>query len=124
VEASTITTGGPGELAAINWILTQLERAGLDKSHAVRFYAAYSSYLLAASAALSRQRLRGEEEPAPAWIGEVRAAEVARLPALAAVLPELLTLSDRDVFLTGVDVLLDSVVASTQRATAEDEHAH
>src|SRR4029077_67554 len=28
-EVAAIATGGPGELAAINWILTQLERAGL-----------------------------------------------------------------------------------------------
>ena len=52
VEASAIATGGPGELGAINWILTQFGRAGLGKEQAVRFYAAYSSYVLAAAAAL------------------------------------------------------------------------
>jgi AcrR family transcriptional regulator len=117
VEATTIATGGPGELGAIDWILTQLERAGLDKRQAVRFYAAYSSFVLGAAAALSRHRLSGEGEARAAWIGEVRAVEVARLPALAAVLPELLALSDRDVFLTGVDILLDSVVAGDPGAT-------
>ncbi len=34
-EVAAIATGGPGELAAINWILTQLERAGLAKDQAV-----------------------------------------------------------------------------------------
>ncbi len=123
VEATSITTGGPGELDAINWILTQLERAGLDKRQAVRFYAAYSSFVLGAAAARSRHRLSGEGGASATWIGEVRAVDVARLPALAAVLPELLALSDRDVFLTGVDILLDSVVAGVSGASAEGEHA-
>ena len=113
VDSSTIATGGPGELSAINWILTQLERAGLGKEEAVRFYAAYSSYVLAAAAALSRQRLRGEDNTH--WVGDLRAVDAARLPALSAVIPELVSLSDRDVFLTGVEVFLDSVEAVAQR---------
>ncbi len=110
VESSTIATGGPGELAAINWILTQLGRAGLDKEQAVRFYAAYSSYVLAGAAALSRQALN-EDDTAARWVGDLRAVDAARLPALSAVIPELVALSDRDVFLTGVEVFLDSVEA-------------
>ena len=110
VESSAMSTGGPGELAAINWILTQLERAGLRKEQAVRFYAAYSSYVLAAAAALSRQTLRDAETGSPSrWVGDLRAVDAAQLPALAAVLPELVALSDREVFMMGVDVFLDSV---------------
>ena len=75
----------------------------------MRFYAAYSSYVLAAAAALSRQRLRHEDNSH--WVGDLRAVDAARLPALSAVIPELVALSDRDVFLTGVEVLLDSVEA-------------
>ena len=110
VDSSTIATGGPGELSAINWILTQLERAGLGKEQAVRFYAAYSSYVLAAAAALSRQRLH-DEDSTTRWVGDLRAVDAARLPALSAVIPELVALSDRDVFLTGIEVFLDSVEA-------------
>lgn len=110
VEAPGIATGGPGELQAINWILTQLERAGLDKRQTVRFYAAYSSYVLAAAAALSRQHLRDEDvEEASRWVGDLRAVDAARMPAVAALIPELVELSDRDVFLTGIEVFLDSV---------------
>ncbi len=108
VDSSTIATGGLGELAAINWILTQLGRAGLGKEQAVRFYAAYSSYVLAAAAALSRQQLR-DDASAAHWVGDLRAVDAARFPAVSAVLPELVALSDRDVFLTGVEVFLDSV---------------
>ena len=117
VESSFVATGGIGELTAINWILTQLGRAGLDKQQAVRFYAAYSSYVLAAAAALSRQNLQDGDGTTSRWIGELRAVDAARLPAVAAVIPELAALSDREVFVTGVEVLLDSVealAASTQ----------
>ena len=120
VESPAIATGGVGELTAINWILTQLGRAGLVQEQAVRFYAAYSSYVLAAAGALARQRLRDQETGTTShWVGELRAVDAARLPALAAVIPELVALSDRDVFITGIEVFLDSVeaVATTARAT-------
>ena len=110
-EVAAIATGGPGELSAINWILTQLERAGLTKDQAVRHYAAYSSYILSASATLSWQRLHADEVTTR-WIGDLRAVDAARLPALAKVITELAELSDRDVFLTGIEVFLDSVEAS------------
>lgn len=111
-EATTIDTGGPGELAVIDWILHQLGRAGLDKQQVVRCYAAYSSYVLAAAATLSRQRMQElEGERSAAWIGDLRSVDPARQPSLAAVLPELLALTGREVFLAGIDVLLDSFEA-------------
>ena len=117
VEASAIATGGPGELRAINWILTQLERAGLAKEQTVRFYAAYSSYVLAASAALSQQHLSEDETGGTSrWIGDLRAVDAARLPALAALLPELVALADRDVYVTGIEVFLDSIEVAARRA--------
>jgi AcrR family transcriptional regulator len=117
VESSAMSTGGMGELAAINWILTQLQQAGLGKEQAVRFYAAYSSYVLAAAAALSRQRLQDDERGTTSrWVGELRAVDAARLPALASMLPELLALSDREVFMTGVEVFLDSVEVTATSA--------
>lgn len=111
-EATTIDTGGPGELAVIDWILTQLGRAGLSKEQVVRCYAAYSSYVLAAAATLSQQRLQElEGVRSPAWIGDLRGVDPTLHPALAAVIPELLALTGREVFLAGIDVLLDSFEA-------------
>ena len=118
-EVAAIATGGPGELAAINWILTQLERAGLAKDQAVRHYAAYSSYVLSAAATLSSQRLHADDG-STWWVGDLRAVDAARLPALAKVITELAELSDRDVFLTGIEVFLDSVEASARGAADGD----
>ena len=117
-EVAAIATGGPGELAAINWILTQLERAGVAKDQAVRYYAAYSSYILSAAATLSWQRLHADDVTTR-WVGDLRAVDAVRLPALAKVITELAELSDRDVFLTGIDVFLDSVESAATRAGAE-----
>ncbi len=122
VEASAVATGGPGELRAINWILTQLERAGLAREQIVRFYAAYSSYVLAASAAMSQLRLSEDESGVTSrWVGDLRAVDAARMPALAALMPELLALADRDVYVTGVEVFLDSIeVAARGERPAAD----
>lgn len=115
-EATAISTGGPGELAVIDWILDQLGRAGLDKQQVVRCYAAYSSYVLAAAATLSEQRLQELAGiPPTSWVGDLRSVDPARHPALAAVLPELLVLTPREVFLDGIDVLLDSFEAIVDR---------
>ncbi len=50
------------------------------------------------------------------WVGDLRAVDAARLPALAKVITELAELSDRDVFLTGIEVFLDSVDARARGA--------
>jgi hypothetical protein len=76
----------------------------------VRFYAAYSSYVLAASAALSQQYLAQDRTGRTSrWVGDLRAVDASRLPALAALLPELVALADRDVYVTGIEVFLDSI---------------
>ena len=115
-EVSAIVTGGPGELAAIDWILTQFQRAGLPKDQAVRFYAAYSSYLLAAAASLSIQRLRNHGDPNASWVGDQRAVDAMRYPSVAAAINELVALTDRDVFLMGIDVLLEAAEAAGTNA--------
>jgi AcrR family transcriptional regulator len=115
-EVSAIVTGGPAELAAIDWILTQFRRAGLSRDQSVRFYAAYSSYLLAASASLSIQRLRHGGDGGASWVGDQRAVDAMRYPAVAEAITELLSLSDREVFLMGIDVLLDAAQAAAAGA--------
>ena len=114
--ATAISTGGTGELEVIDWILSQLARAGLDQEQVVRCYAAYSSYVLAAAATLAQQRLQEIAGiPPSSWVGDLRAVDPARHPALAAVLPQLLALTGREVFLDGIDVLLDSFEATVSR---------
>jgi AcrR family transcriptional regulator len=119
VEARSLITRGPGELAAVELLLEQFQAAGLDQAQAVRFYAAYSSYLLAVSATAATLRLESKGEVGTAdtsWIGDVGPVDPARYPAVAAARTELATLRDRDVFMMGIEVLLDAAEAAAHSA--------
>lgn len=121
VEARTVTTRGPGELGAVELILEMFQEAGLDRAQAVRFYAVFSGYLLSVSAAVAANRLAGEtlaREYDASWIGDVGRVDPKRYPEAAAARMELAGLTDHDVFLTGVDVLLDAAQVAGAESTA------
>lgn len=114
-HAHAMTTGGPGELAAVEFALEQFQRAGLDPHAAVRFYAVYSNYLLAMAgsvAAAVAADPAGEADQV--WIGDVGPVDPRRYPAVAAARDELAALRDSEVFMTGVDVILDAAEAHAQ----------
>ncbi len=114
VDSSTIATGGPGELS----------RDQLDPDPARARRAGQGSRRCASTrrtpAMCSPLRRPSRDSACAArttrtWVGDLRAVDAARLPALSAVIPELVALSDRDVFVTGIEVFLDSVEAVAQR---------
>jgi AcrR family transcriptional regulator len=118
IDAPTLTTGGPGELAAIDLMLHQLGEAGLTGTDVVRFYGVISSYILSVSAGISAQRLAATErgtEVNTAWLYDMRGVDPVKFPAVAAHWHQLSELSNDDVFLTGIDVLLDAVEAAASR---------
>jgi len=122
IEARSLITRGPGELAAVEHLLEQFQAAGLDQVQTVRFYAAYSSYLLAVSATAATLRLETHGEVGTAdtsWIGDVGAVDPTRYPAVAAARTELANLRDRDVFMMGVEVLLDAAEAAVRDGSSE-----
>jgi AcrR family transcriptional regulator len=118
-EAQALTTHGPGELGAVEHLLQQFQRAGLDQPAAVRFYAAFSSYLLAVAATSATlvlapsgtQPVSTAERP---WIGDVGHVDPTRYPAVVAARAELATLQDREVFMMGIEVLLDAAEAAAR----------
>ncbi len=50
------------------------------------------------------------------WVGDQRAVDAMRYPAVAAAITELVALTDRDVYLMGIDVLLDAAEAAAAKA--------
>ena len=68
VGAST-TTGGEGELAAIELILVAMNDAGLGREDSVRFYGVLSSYVISFAAAQAAAAVAGDVDADPAWIG-------------------------------------------------------
>lgn len=115
--AGSQTTGGDGELAAIEMIIVAMNEAGLDRRDAVRFYGVLSSYILSFGAAQCGGIVAGDSEADPAWIGVTRSLEHTRHPAITAVRDELEALRDREIYESGVQVILDAVAA---RASAPD----
>src|SRR3954451_12010066 len=65
-----------------------------------------------------RALLRGVLELRP---GGLRAVDAARMPALAALMPDLLAMADRDVYVTGIEVFLDAIeIAASGEGTEPD----
>ena len=112
VDAPILTTAGPGELACIDLMLRLLREAGLNSADVVRFYGVIASYILSVSANISAQKLAAQEQGTvtkTAWLYDVRTIDAERYPEVAASRHELSELSNDDVYLTGIDVLLDAV---------------
>lgn len=118
VDAPVLTTGGPGELACIDLMLRLLREAGLGPDDVVRFYGVIASYILSVSANLSAVRLaaiaRGTDA-STTWLYDVRGVDAERYPEIAASRNQLSDLSNDDVYLTGIDVLLDAVQTAAAR---------
>lgn len=112
--ASSQTTGGEGETAAIEATLAAMNEAGLEGHDAVRFYAVYSSYLISFVSAQAAARV-GVGRPAPGepahWIEGSLALRTTRHPAISAVREELVELRDDEVYAAGISVILDAVEA-------------
>lgn len=108
-EATTLTTHGPGELAAIELMLDAFHRAGLRGEELVRHYALLASHVLASAAGIARARADREEpaEDSP-WIDSPLLADPRQFPLIAQNSVMLAELQDRELFRLGVDVIIDA----------------
>ena len=116
--AGSLTTGGEGELAAIELIVVAMTEAGLDRQDSVRFYGVLSSYIISFAAAQAAAVVAGDDDSDPAWIGVTLSLARTGHPAVAAVRDELEALRDRDIYESGVQVILDAVEARSAAAHA------
>ena len=114
--AGARTTNGPGELDAIELIIVAMDEAGLDRDDSVRFYAVLSSYLISVISAQANSLLTNQRDAEARWIGVAPLLHQTTRPAIVNVRDELEALRDRDVFSTGVQVILDAV--ETQAASS------
>lgn len=109
IEATSLTTHGPGELAAIEFMLDAFHRAGLRDGELIRHYALLASHVLAVSAGIARSRAeRGGDDDTSPWFDAPLLADPRSFPLIAANAAALADLQDRELFLMGVDVIIES----------------
>lgn len=112
VEATSLTTHGPGELAAVEFMLDAFHRAGLRGHELVRHYALMASHILSVAAGIARSRVErsgdGDDPDDSPWFDAPLLADPRRFPLIAANSTALAELQDRELFLMGVDVIIES----------------
>lgn len=108
-EAMTLTTHGAGELAAIELMLEAFSRAGLDGEELVRHYALLASHVLSLAAGIARARAEHPSETdGDAWVDAPLLADPRRFPLIARHSVLLSELQDRDLFVSGVELIIES----------------
>jgi len=123
VEATVLTTHGPGELSAVEFMLDAFAHAGLEGDEQVRHYALYASHVLTGSAGIARARAERTAvgESSTRWFDGPFAADPARYPHVARLLPELLQLEDHDLFSLGIENIIQSAERAASHARGADE---
>jgi AcrR family transcriptional regulator len=110
VEAFGITTHGPAERRAIEFMLDAFARAGLEGETLVRHYALLAMHSLAGGSNMARARIeRGDEPDSPdTWLDRPILADPRESPLVAAHSAELAALLDRELFTAGVELVIES----------------
>lgn len=115
-EAIVLTTNGPGEHAAIEFMLDAFSRAGLSGDDLVRHYALLAAHVLSEGANISRSRADGATG---IWLDQPVLVDPREFPLVAANSALLAELRDDDLYLAGVEVILDSAERTVARASAD-----
>lgn len=110
VEAIVLTTHGPGEMDAVELMLEAFAQAGLTDDDLVRHYALAASHVLSSAAGIARargERAAPPTDPSP-WIEGPMLVDPRTHPMIASVGTRLAELEDRELFLLGVEAVIQS----------------
>lgn len=125
-EAMVVTTHGPGELAAVELFLSALTQSGLDGDDVVQYYALVSSYVLSTASGIARSRAESFDDPDVdvadtdadmPWLDGPILADPRTHPHIAKFTVELAELKDREIYMLGVETLLDAAERAAAAAT-------
>lgn len=113
VEAIVLTTNGPGEHAAIEFILDGFSHAGLSGDELVRHYALLAAHVLSTGSNIARARAGGGTG---IWLDQPVLVDPREFPLVAAHSALLAELRDEELYIAGVEVILDSAERTASRA--------
>lgn len=117
-EIRGTSSGGPGELRAVELHLECLGQAGLDRAGAVRYYGLISGYVLSVGSKLADEKLKEIAAPdtaASTWLGDLATADPRHFPQIAASRAELAELKGSAIYPMGLEVILDAAAAEGNR---------
>ncbi|GAA5034888.1 TetR/AcrR family transcriptional regulator [Microbacterium fluvii] len=110
VEAIVLTTGGPAEHRAIEFMLDAFTRAGLTGDELVRHYAVLAAHVLSTAANIARVRAQraDADHTQTTWLDGPVLVDPREFPLIAANSVPLAELRDVEMFQAGVEMILDS----------------
>jgi AcrR family transcriptional regulator len=108
VEATVLTTNGPAEHEAIEFMLEAFSRAGLEGDDLVQHYALFAVQVLSGGANIARARAEQGAAASGLWLDEPILVDPRELPLVAAHSARLAELRDEEMYLAGVGLILDS----------------
>ncbi|MFJ6415470.1 TetR/AcrR family transcriptional regulator [Paeniglutamicibacter sp. NPDC091659] len=114
VTATTLTTSGQGELDSIELILSCFSEAGLQGSALAEQYAIFGAYVLAGAAGLARDLAESSDSESHEWFAGPLLVDPARNPLVAAIRDEILALDHREMFLAGVQQIIQAARAKNK----------
>ncbi|MDQ7879630.1 TetR family transcriptional regulator [Microbacterium sp. QXD-8] len=118
-EAIVLTTHGPGELDAIEFMLDAFSRAGLTGEDLVQHYALMATHILSSAAGVARARTeRGTTAPSgpSPWFEGPLLVDPIKHPHIAQISPQLLELEDHELFALGVEWVIRSAERTARPA--------
>lgn len=108
VEATVLTTNGPAEHEAIEFMLDAFSRSGLEGDDLVQHYALLAVHVLSGGSNIARARAEQGPGGSGLWLDEPILVDPRELPLVAAHSARLAELKDEEMYLAGVDLILDS----------------
>ena len=106
VNATSLTTSGPGELDSMELMLSCFAKSGLQGRALAEQYAIFASYVLAGAAGLARDLADPTGNGSYEWFAGPMLAEPSSHPLAASSRDDILTLGQREIFLAGVQQIV------------------
>ncbi|MFT2817354.1 TetR/AcrR family transcriptional regulator [Leifsonia sp. A12D58] len=121
LEAIVLSTDGPAELDSIEFMLDAVSQSGLTGDDLVRHYASLASYVISYASGIAREHSLSKSvtsDEALPWVGRPLAVTARSHPHIDELRTELTALQDRDIYLLGINALLDAAESAGKLATA------